>query len=150
MNYLKQASCSQIRYMSERFSNTERSRIMAAVKSKDTSPELMVRSLIHKLGYRYRLHRRDLPGTPDIVLPALRKVINVHGCFWHLHSCKHAQRAPVKNAGYWQKKRLGNALRDRRNLRRLRRDGWCVLVIWECQIKDPRKLRARIESFLRK
>jgi DNA mismatch endonuclease (patch repair protein) len=134
--------------MSERFSKVERSRVMAAIKSKDTSPELLVRRLVHRLGYRFRLHCRDLPGTPDIVLPRLRKIINVHGCFWHLHTCRHARLAPVNNANYWQKKREGNAARDRKNLRKLRLDGWKVLTIWECQTRNADRLRLRIQKFL--
>jgi len=121
---------------------------MAAVKSKDTVPELLVRRLVHRLGYRFRLHRRDLPGTPDIVLPRLRKIINVHGCFWHMHTCRHARRAPVTNAAYWRKKRLGNAARDRRVLRCLRRNGWQVLTIWECQTRDLLGLSRRLMRFL--
>jgi DNA mismatch endonuclease (patch repair protein) len=135
--------------MSEKLTKAERSRIMAAVKSKGTRPELLVRRLVHQLGYRFRLHRRDLPGTPDIVLPSSRKIINVHGCFWHLHSCKHARRAPVNNAAYWQAKRARNAARDRDSLRRLRREGWRVLTIWECQMRDAHRLSARVEKFLR-
>jgi DNA mismatch endonuclease (patch repair protein) len=121
---------------------------MAAVKSRNTKPELLVRRMVHGLGFRYRLHRRDLPGTPDIVMTRHRKIINVHGCFWHMHTCRHALLAPVSNASYWQKKRLGNAVRDRRTLRQLRRDGWRVLIIWECQMRDTAKLRARITKFL--
>jgi DNA mismatch endonuclease, patch repair protein len=134
--------------MSEKISKAERSRVMAAVKSKNTTPELVVRRFVYGLGYRFRLHRRDLPGTPDIVLSGLGKIINVHGCFWHLHTCRHARRAPVNNADYWQKKRIRNAARDRVSLRHLRRDGWRVLTIWECQMKDPNKLRRRIAKFL--
>jgi DNA mismatch endonuclease (patch repair protein) len=121
---------------------------MAAVKSRDTAPELVVRGLIHRLGYRFRLHRRDLPGTPDIVLPRLRKVINVHGCFWHLHRCKHGQIAPKRNASYWRTKRERNAARDRKCLRQLRRSGWQVLTIWECQMGDVEKLAVRVGGFL--
>lgn len=122
--------------------------MMAAVRSGDTRPEMVVRRLVHRLGYRFRLHRRDLPGTPDIVLPRLRKVINVHGCFWHRHGCRHGRVAPVRNAGYWEAKRLRNAARDRRTLRQLRRAGWKVLMVWECQLRDPGKLAARVGRFL--
>lgn len=121
---------------------------MAAVKSRDTKPELIVRRLVHSLGFRFRLHRRDLPGTPDIVLPRLRKIINVHGCFWHRHTCRHGRREPVINAAYWRAKRMGNAVRDRRNLRKLRRAGWRVLVVWECQTRSIERLYERIGSFL--
>ena len=94
-------------------------------------------------------HRRDIAGTPDIVFPRLAKIINVHGCFWHLHTCSHGRRAPVKNAAYWNQRRRGNAKRDRFNLRKLRRDGREVLTIWECQTRDIAKLTVRIGSFLR-
>jgi DNA mismatch endonuclease (patch repair protein) len=134
--------------MPETFTKAERSRIMAAVKSRNTKPELLVRRLVHGLGYRFHLHRRDLPGTPDIVLTKFRKIINVHGCFWHMHTCRHARLAPATNADYWQKKRLGNAARDGRTLRLLKRDGWRVLTIWECQTRDIPKLSARIAHFL--
>jgi DNA mismatch endonuclease (patch repair protein) len=122
---------------------------MAAVKSRDTTPELTVRRIVHDLGYRFRLHRRDLPGTPDIVLPKHHKVINVHGCFWHLHTCAHARRAPVKNADYWQSKRRGNAARDRQAVRQLRALGWHVLTVWECQLKDPATVAKTIAKFLK-
>jgi len=136
--------------MPEHFTKTERSRIMAAVKSRDTKPELIVRRLVHQLGYRFRLHRRDLPGTPDIVLPRFRKIVNVHGCFWHMHSCKRKRKAPVKHARYWQKKREGNVARDRRTLALLRRRGWHVLTIWECPTRDPLRLSQRLAEFLSK
>jgi len=123
---------------------------MAAVKSGDTKPELIVRRLVHRLGYRFRLHRRDLPGTPDIVLPKLRKIINVHGCFWHLHTCQRRRTPPVKNADYWSAKRQRNAERDRRNHRKLRREGWQILTIWECQTKRDKLevLERRLRRFL--
>lgn len=134
--------------MPEMFTKKERSRIMAAVKSRDTKPEVLVRQLVHRLGYRFRLHRRDLPGTPDIVLPKRRKIINVNGCFWHLHTCRHGRIAPVVNADYWQQKRMRNSIRDRHNLRELRRAGWHVLIIWECQVKDRDRLLKRLVEFL--
>lgn len=121
---------------------------MAAVKSQDTKPEMVVRRLVHRLGFRFRLHRRDLPGTPDIVLPRLRKVINVHGCFWHLHTCLHARRAPVRNGEYWRRKRLRNAARDRQTSRSLRKADWDELVIWECELAHLEQVRRRLQSFL--
>jgi len=136
--------------MPERLSKIERSKVMAAVKSRDTAPEMIVRRLVHQLGYRFRLHRRDLPGTPDLVLPRLKKIINVHGCFWHMHVCQRRRANPVQNAGYWARKRLGNVERDRRNLRRLRREGWDVLIVWECQTRDLLKLRNTVARFLGK
>jgi DNA mismatch endonuclease (patch repair protein) len=134
--------------MPERLTKKERSRVMAAVKSRDTTPELIVRQLVHRTGHRFRLHRRDLPGTPDIVLPRLRKIINVHGCFWHMHMCRHGRVAPVSNAEYWDSKRQRNAERDRRTRRQLIRAGWGVLTIWECQTKDTNRLTARLDTFL--
>lgn len=121
---------------------------MAAVKSRDTKPELIVRRLVHRLGYRFRLHRRGLPGTPDIVFPTARKIINVHGCFWHVHTCQRTRKNPVNHAAYWNQKRAGNVERDRLNLRRLRRGGWKVLTIWECQTRDIPRLTTRLADFL--
>ena len=114
------------------FSRAERSRIMAAVKSQDTTPELVARRIAHALGYRYRLHVRALPGCPDMVLPRLRKIINVHGCFWHMHACGRC-RIPASRRRYWEEKLRRNRERDRRTLRALRRANWRVLVVWECQ-----------------
>ena len=133
------------------FSKVERSRIMAAVKSKDTTPELLVRRLVHSLGYRYRLHVRSLPGTPDLVFPRLRKIINVNGCFWHMHSCARC-RVPSSRRAYWIAKMERNAARDKRTQRELRQSGWQVMVIWECQISPSREdqLRRRIIAFMEK
>lgn len=94
------------------------------------------------------MHRRDLPGTPDIVLPRLRKVINVHGCFWHMHACQRRRKAPVTRAGYWRAKRARNVARDRRTRRALRRLGWDVLTVWECQTRDAAALAKRLAAFL--
>jgi DNA mismatch endonuclease (patch repair protein) len=134
--------------MPEKFTNAERSRIMAAVKSRDTMPEMVVRRMVYGLGYRFRLHVRGLPGTPDIVLPRHGKIINVHGCFWHLHSCPHGRRAPVNHSRYWRTKREGNAVRDCRNLEALKSFGWKVLTIWECETKDRQLLARRVARFL--
>lgn len=135
--------------MADTFNRRQRSRIMAAVKSAHTTPELVVRRLVHRLGYRYRLHVASLPGKPDLVLPRLKKVIDVRGCFWHLHNCPRC-RIPASNREYWIAKLERNAARDRRNLRALRGDGWRVLVVWECQTQ-PRRLAAltrRLVKFL--
>jgi DNA mismatch endonuclease (patch repair protein) len=121
---------------------------MAAVRSKHTKPELVVRRLLTLLGYRYRLHGKSLPGKPDIVLTRLRKVIFVHGCFWHQHSCRHGLVQPKTNAKFWRKKLLGNVKRDRENRRILRRDKWQYLVIWECEIRKPVQLLMKIIRFL--
>ena len=124
---------------------------MAAVKSRGTTPELLVRKLVHSLGYRYRLHVRSLPGTPDLVFPRLRKIINVNGCFWHMHDCGRC-RIPSSRRSYWIAKLRRNAARDKRTERELRRAGWRVMVIWECQIGPSRegRLRARIVRILGK
>ncbi len=121
---------------------------MARVKNKDTKPEVTVRSIIHRLGFRFRKNRTDLPGRPDIVLPRYRKVIFVHGCFWHGHTnCKRATR-PSSNKTFWGKKLDGNIVRDRKNIRMLRKQGWRVMTIWQCQIKHEKRLLNRIKTFL--
>src|SRR5690554_2897808 len=103
---------------------SQRSRNMAAIRCKDTRPEMIVRRIVHRLGYRYRLHVRTLPGSPDLVLRRLNKAIMVHGCFWHMHTCRYGRVAPQTRAEFWQTKRANNVTRDRRALRRLRREGW--------------------------
>jgi DNA mismatch endonuclease (patch repair protein) len=127
----------------------QRSRIMAAVKSKNTSPELVVRRLVHSLGFRYRLHVPSLPGAPDLVFPRLKKIILIHGCFWHMHSCG-ACRIPAIRRKYWLAKIQRNAARDRKNIRALRRLGWSVMVLWECQTKRAHRprLQPRLLRFL--
>jgi DNA mismatch endonuclease (patch repair protein) len=123
---------------------------MRQIKSRDTKPEMSVRRLVHRLGYRYRLHRRDLPGNPDLVFPGRRKIVFVHGCFWHQHSseeCRHG-RPPRSNEGYWHLKLAKNVARDDRNRRALIELGWQVLTIWECEVSDLEALTARIVSFL--
>ena len=131
-------------------SRDKRSERMSRVRGKDTGPELTVRRLVHALGYRFRLHRRDLPGTPDLVFPARRKVIVVHGCFWHRHpdpSCKLA-RPPKSRQEFWTPKLEGNRARDARNEAALRALGWDVMTVWECELRDPGSLRNRIGTFL--
>ena len=136
--------------MPDQFSPAERSRVMRAVRSGDTTPELVVRRMVHALGYRYRLHARDLPGRPDLVLPRLGKAIFVHGCFWHRHGCEAGRSTPASRVEYWQAKFARNVERDRSNLRKLRRLGWSVLVVWECQTRLAKRslLRARLTRFL--
>ncbi len=126
----------------------ERSARMALIRAKDTKPELLVRRLVHGMGYRYRLHRRDLPGTPDLVFPRRNKVIFVHGCFWHRHVGCALARLPKSRSEFWLSKLTANAERDTRNVRALRRLGWSVLTIWECQLGDTAKLANRIRRFL--
>jgi DNA mismatch endonuclease (patch repair protein) len=129
-------------------SRKQRSVRMSLIRSKDTGPELRVRRLVHALGYRYRLHVRDLPGSPDLVLPRHRKIIFVHGCFWHRHVCPHGKRMPKSRLGYWRSKLMHNAARDVTVLRKLRRDGWRVLILWECQTRQQERLSRRIVQFL--
>jgi len=121
--------------MVDRLSKARRSWNMSRIRSKDTKPEMLVRSLLHQMGYRFRLHRKDLPGTPDIVLPKYKTIIFVHGCYWHRHKgCKYAY-TPKSRVGFWQKKFQGNVERDRKHKRALKTLGWKVIVIWECQTK---------------
>jgi DNA mismatch endonuclease (patch repair protein) len=127
---------------------TDRSAIMRAVTSQDTKPEMAIRRLIHRLGYRYRLHRADLPGKPDLVFPIRRKVIFVHGCWWHGHDCKRGAREPKTNTAYWRAKIGRNVTRDRTNRAALKSIGWRVCVIWECEIKDLASMETRIRTFL--
>src|SRR5271157_2589305 len=125
-----------------------RSDIMRAVKGRDTTPEMIVRRMVHGMGKRYRLHRDDLPGKPDLTFPRLRKVIFVHGCFWHGHDCKRGARQPKDNAEYWIKKIRRNRARDAKSQETLKLMGWDVLVIWECELKDHDALRDRLKTFL--
>lgn len=134
----------------DRVSPEVRSRTMRAIRSKDMKPELAVRRLCHGMGYRYRLHRHDLPGRPDMVFPGRRKVIFVHGCFWHQHTdprCKLAH-APRSNLDYWKPKLARTQERDKTNRAKLEADGWSVLVIWECEVKAADGLPERIRNFL--
>jgi len=132
--------------VADRLTVRERSWNMSRIRSKDTKPEIAVRSLLHRMGYRFRLHRRDLPGKPDIVLPKHRTVVLVHGCFWHRHKgCKYAY-IPRSRVDFWEKKFAENVERDNRNRKDLRREGWKVIVVWECQLRDPNRLVMRLAS----
>jgi len=134
--------------MTDVFSNEKRSWIMSRVKGRDTKPEILVRSFIFRMGFRFRLHRRDLPGTPDIVLPRHRKVIFVHGCFWHGHkSCSRSKR-PSTNVRFWNKKLNGNIKRDKRYRRELRQMGWKSLIVWQCETKSSERLLWKLKRFL--
>ncbi len=126
----------------------QRSRTMRAVKGRDTKPELAVRRLLHRMGYRYRLHRKDLPGKPDIVFGPRRKVIFVHGCFWHGHSCKRGSRLPKANAEYWQAKIARNVERYSGQLDELTAAGWTGLTLWECELADEDAVARRVSTFL--
>ena len=127
-----------------------RSYNMSRILAKDTKPEMIVRRLVHSLGFRYRLHVKKLSGCPDLVFSKKKKVIFVHGCFWHVHSCKYGKVIPKTNALFWSAKRLGNKERDRRNIAELKKLGWKILIIWECQSNDLSKLKDRITTFLNK
>jgi DNA mismatch endonuclease (patch repair protein) len=122
---------------------------MRAVKSIDTAPELMVRRLAHRMGYRFRLHRKDLPGKPDLVFPKLHKVIFVHGCFWHGHDCARGARVPKNNRDYWAKKIERNKARDQATRIALVASGWKVAVFWECELRKTSHPTASIRKFLR-
>ena len=126
----------------------QRSRTMRAVKSRDTKPEMKVRRLLHRMGYRYRLHKENLAGKPDIVFSSRRKVIFVHGCFWHGHKCKRGDRMPATNAGYWQNKISRNVERFASQVDELAAAGWYVLTLWECELKDELVLDERLREFL--
>ena len=124
-----------------------RSRTMRAVKGKDTQPELTVRQLLHRAGYRYRLHVKDLPGKPDLVFPSRRKVIFVHGCWWHGHDCDRGARPAKTNVDYWSAKIARNIARDAKHLCALHDAGWRELTVWECELKS-RNLLTRLKRFL--
>jgi DNA mismatch endonuclease (patch repair protein) len=134
--------------MTDNLTPKQRKKTMTRVKSRDTSPEMRVRRLAHRLGYRFRLHRKDLPGQPDLVFPKHNKVIFVHGCFWHGHQGCPASDRPASNRDYWDRKLDRNIQRDAANLQKLKDLGWTPLVIWECQTRDPAALAERLTSFL--
>lgn len=121
---------------------------MRAVKSRDTKPEIQVRRMVHAMGKRFRLHRNDLPGKPDLTFPRLKKIIFVHGCFWHGHDCKRGARPPKQNADYWANKIKRNRERDVVAKAALQDLGWEVLVVWECQLKDRVALDEKLRRFL--
>jgi len=121
---------------------------MRAVKGENTAPEMMVRRLVHGMGFRFRLHRKDLPGKPDIVFPRLHKAVFVNGCFWHGHGCTRGARAPKANAQYWRTKIARNSLRDAANIAALEANGWRAEVIWECELKEPMQVKTRLGRFL--
>ena len=129
-------------------SKDERSKLMAKVKSKDTKPEMAVRRLVHGMGYRYRLHSANLPGHPDLVFASRRKVIFMHGCFWHMHKGCPNTRLPKSRVLFWKTKLESNRKRDILNKRKLTLLGWDYLIIWECELKDIKVVVERIRSFL--
>jgi len=127
----------------------QRSYCMSRIRGKDTKPEIAVRKIIHNLGYRYRLYKKNLPGCPDIVLSSHQKIIFVNGCWWHRHNCRLGRRTPKSRLEYWLPKLRKNKERHKTNLQKLRRDGWKVLTVWECQTKNPSKLTNKLETFLK-
>lgn len=135
--------------MIDTFTPKRRSEVMASIRSKDTNPEILVRHLVHRLGYRYRLHQKELPGKPDLVFSGRRAVIFVHGCFWHQHASSHCKaRPPRSKLNYWLPKLRRNVERDAENLTKLKEAGWRVFVVWECETKNPVRLEYRLRSFL--
>jgi len=136
--------------MADKLTPERRSKNMGNIRSKDTTPEMIVRKLTHSLGYRFRLHRKDLPGKPDLVFPSKKKIIFVHGCFWHQHddpNCK-ISRLPKSRIDYWVPKLQKNVERDKEHQKVLASQGWTVLVIWECEVRDTDKLAKKICKFL--
>lgn len=131
------------------FSQEKRSKIMSRISGKDTKPEKIVRSLLHQMGYRFRLHKKDLPGKPDIALPKYKKVIFVHGCFWHGHEeCPRSKR-PSTNLEFWNKKIDKTIERDKRNVHCLQNMGWKTLTLWTCEIKNQVALKHKLRTFLK-
>ncbi len=126
----------------------QRSRNMSAIKSKNTKPEIAVRKLLHSMGYRFRLHRKDLPGSPDIVLPKYKTIIFVHGCFWHRHeNCKYAS-TPKTRKEFWENKFNANKIRDQKILKEIKNLGWKFIIIWECEARNIRSIEEKIKRFL--
>lgn len=134
--------------MTDVFSPAKRSAVMRKVHSVDTNLEITVRRMVHRLGFRYGLHRKDLPGKPDLVFSSRNKIIFIHGCYWHQHHCEAGKR-PASNKQYWNLKLDRNVKRDKRNVRVLRKQGWSVLTVWECETRDPERLRQRLLRFLK-
>jgi DNA mismatch endonuclease (patch repair protein) len=136
--------------VTDKLSPERRSANMRAVHDRNTKPEMRVRQIVHALGYRFRLHGRDLPGTPDLTFRRLKKVVFVHGCFWHQHpKCKRASM-PISNAQFWRAKLVRNVERDAQHLSELKATGWSALVVWECHLRNEERLRRRLQRFLRK
>jgi DNA mismatch endonuclease, patch repair protein len=135
--------------MTDVLTKEQRHRNMAAIRGADTKPEMIVRRMVHAMGYRYRLHVKELPGKPDLVFPRLRSVILVHGCYWHMHDCRYGNVVPATRTGFWQAKRMSNVERDRRNLLGLATAGWTIFIVWECMTRERDLLRGTLQKFLR-
>lgn len=134
--------------MADIVSRSKRKEMMSSVKQRHTKPEITVRKLLHRLGYRFRLHSKKLPGTPDIVLPKYKSVIFVHGCFWHQHKGCRKSRRPTSNVEFWNEKLDKNIERDNRKESELKNAGWKVLTVWDCEIKDEDLLIEKVKNFL--
>lgn len=134
--------------MVDHVSPAGRSKIMSKVRSKDTKPEMLVRRRLHSLGFRYRLHRKELPGSPDLVFPSLKKVLFVHGCYWHGHDCRWG-KLPKSNTSFWEEKIAANVGRDERNIRDLKRLGWETFTVWQCELRDEETAIAGVVEYLR-
>lgn len=133
--------------MADTLTRAQRSKCMAAIRGKDTTPERIVRSMLHRLSCRFSLHRANLPGKPDIVMPARGLIVLVHGCYWHMHNCVRGRSTPVTNAPFWRTKRLNTRARDKHTLSALRSAGWRVLVVWECQTNNHEQLAKKLAAF---
>lgn len=134
--------------MSDIFSAEKRSEIMSRIRSKNTKPELFVRSLLHKMGFRFRLHSKKLPGNPDICLPKYKTVIFVHGCYWHRHVCHKGRSKPLSNVGTWKLKFNRTVKRDKKNKKALENLGWRVITVWQCELSDQDKIRRMLQKAL--
>lgn len=126
----------------------ERRKCMSNIKGKDTKPEIIVRKIAHRLGYRFRLNVKNLPGKPDLVFPGRKKVIFVHGCFWHMHNCRYGKVKPKTRATFWAKKRKSNTIRDKKCRLDLKKLGWQSLIIWECWTNNEQKISSLLKTFL--
>ncbi len=134
--------------MTDHVDSAKRSTMMAAVHAKDTEPEMVVRKIVHSMGYRYRLHVKELPGKPDLVFSRRRKIIFVHGCFWHRHEACTRASMPKTRVSFWQSKFDANIARDEIVLRSLKKDGWRVMTVWQCELKSVERLTKRLKRFL--
>jgi len=134
--------------MADKLTRSQRFASMSSNVSKGTQPEIVVRRLVHSMGYRYRLHRRNLPGCPDMVFPCRKKVILVNGCYWHRHNCRKGRSVPETRREFWENKFARTVQRDNENRRRLKKLGWKILIIWECKIKNRDQLKKQIVKFL--
>ncbi len=140
----------RVNKMADIFTKEKRSEIMARIQGKNTRPEIAIRSFLHRQGYRFRLHKKDLPGKPDIILPKYKTIIFVHGCYWHRHSsCKRGRSIPSTNKDFWLKKFRMTISRDKKNQRELHKLGWKVITFWECEVSENKKLNKKLKQTFR-